>query len=108
VNLKKYFILGLVLACLATASLALYYRASYHSEYSARTVVALELRAATENLAALRQAHEAQLSALSQAEADQRRIAEERRTLREQVLNASEQDLPTSPTLRCAVIGVCD
>lgn len=105
---QKYFIAGLLALLLLTSAAMLVYRASYHAEHAARTAAEQTLREAHDTIEAMRRTHAAQVEALTRAEAEARRLSEQRRTSRERVLNApSTQDGPVSPLLRCAVAGLC-
>jgi hypothetical protein len=107
-GIQKYFMAGLLALLLLTSATTLSYRAFYQAERTARTAAEQTLREAHDTIEAMRRTHEAQVQALMRADAEAQRLAEQRRTARERVLNApSTQDGPVSPVLRCAVAGVC-
>ena len=107
-GVQKYFMAGLLALLLLTSAATLSYRAFYQADYAARTAAERTLREAHETIDAMRRTHEAQVQALMRAEAEARRLAEQRRTSRERVLNAPPtQDGTVSPVLLCAVAGVC-
>jgi hypothetical protein len=107
-GVQKYFMAGLLALLLLTGVTALSYRAFYQAERAARTAAEQTLSEAHNTIEAMRRTHEAQVQALMRAETEAQRLAEQRRTARERVLNApSTQDGDIAPVLRCAVAGLC-
>lgn len=106
-GLQKYFIAAIAIAFVVVASAALTYRAAYNGEYQRRVTVEESLQRTVESYEALSRSSAAALDAVNRAAAHNREITEQRRSQRERVLTApDDQDGPVAPVLRDAIGGV--
>jgi signal transduction histidine kinase len=106
-GLQKYFIVAAALAFAALATAAVSYRAAYNSEYQKRADIEASLQRTVEAYETLARSNAVALDAVNRAIAASQAINEQRRTQRERVLTApNDQDGPVAPVLRDAISGV--